>query len=377
MRKFAGFKNMTNLKLSYLIPVLAVLCSAPGCRETVQTARPTVPVVERMLLSQSRETRLLQSFDPADPKGAVSVIGPSERAVRLTGLLLSSDEFDNVDGRLDPDQLPDFAGETVQLVSDDAHTPYHRFIEQSDSDSLRAVTVRHLINAVDNHCSIGAFDDGLGYSKTASKLVVFASPYPAQYGAFDVDTLCRSLSADIPVVFPVKSVLSGLLDSSEERLHVAVLTDSLTALDGVHGHIFAELCRERGILGSDCVAFARDTVGDALVNMLEEYRQSGGMIPLSVIVTDDGIPADDLKVSLENIRTLQTETNLHLRRLITPDCRIIDTDLAAAEECYRILRRRNIFTHNISFPQAEAYVTVPASSGKGFRLVETDKYVQD
>lgn len=370
---------MANFRHSFILSALAAAMIVTGCHETVHTVRPTVPAVERILTSDCREATLLSAFDPTDSKGVISVVGSSEDVSRLSELLLSFDEFDNVDGKLEPDQLPDFAGEVIHMVGDDANTPYHALIEKDMTDSLRALPVHHLLNAIDTLCSFGSFDADRGMNKMASKLVVYASPYFAEFGAFDVDTLCRTLSADVPVIYPSKTVMSQILDNAGQNVHIAVITDSLTASDGVHAQIFNEMCRERSLKGNDCVAFASDTArGDALVNMLEAYRASGGIFPLTAIVVDDSkVSASDIQASADAISSVTSAANLNYRKLLAPDCKIIDTYTVAAQECYRILRRRNIFTHNISYPQVKAYLTVPASEGEGFRLIESYRYVQD
>lgn len=363
---------MTGIRHSFIFIALAAAILAVGCRETVPTGRPTILSVERIIASHNHEHELVSSFNPSESKGAISVVGSAERSVKLVNLFIKSDEFDNIDGRLAPDQLPDFAGETVQMVVDSAHLPYSDFISRSMTDSLRSLTVHHLIHALDTVCSASAYEDAMYTAKLNAKMLVFTSPYMAQYGAFDVDTLCRALSADIPVIFPAKVVMSRLLDSGMERFHFLVVTDEKTAADGVHAALFSEMTAERGVFGSDCMAVAGDTLGgDPLANILEAYKAKGGMMPLSAIVVDDcTISAEDVRSSMEHIFEVQAETTMGYRKLLLPECQVLDVDEAATDECYRLLRSRNIFTHNIAYPQSKAYVTVQGKNGKGFRLVE-------
>ena len=48
-----------------------------------------------------------------------------------------------------------------------------------------------------------------------------------------------------------------------------------------------------------------------------------------------------------------------------------------AKECYRELRRRNAFTHKISYPVRKSYVALPDSEGE-YTIIDTDeRYIQD
>jgi hypothetical protein len=44
-----------------------------------------------------------------------------------------------------------------------------------------------------------------------------------------------------------------------------------------------------------------------------------------------------------------------------PIISIKDSLDSAVSECYHIMRKRNMFTHNVAYPKAEGYLTVPAS----------------
>jgi hypothetical protein len=44
-----------------------------------------------------------------------------------------------------------------------------------------------------------------------------------------------------------------------------------------------------------------------------------------------------------------------------PVISVKDSSESAVSECYHIMRQRNMFTHNVAYPKAEGYLTVPAS----------------
>ena len=342
---------------------------ASGCRETVGSGRPTVPYVEQILDGHGRDWSLVAGFNPAEPKGSIALVGPADRNMDLARRFVKGDVFDNIDGRLAPDDLPDFSGERIDVMSDLANLPYEAFLGGRE-DSLRTVTVRNFLSALDTTLSIGAFDDEKLERKENAKIVVFTSPLSAMYGAFDVDTLVRSAGKAVPVIFPARMLLGRQLDRNIPHMHVAVITDSLTAASGVYPAIFDELAAQRGQLGCGCVAFPCDSVS-YVGAVLDGYRAAGGNMPISAVIVDD--PSADLDAVRDSfgwIMRVQSEANLGYRKLIAEGFTIIDASRAVTDECYHILRRTNNFTHDIAYPFTREYITVRSTAGNGYNFVE-------
>ena len=349
------------------LAITATLVSG-GCHDTVHTGRATVLYVEEILTSQGWEWDVLSSFDPRESRGSITVLDQDNVAASLVERFLKVDAVDNIDGRAVPDGLPDFAGEQIDIIADESCLN----IPLSESEELRTAAVRTFMAALDTAFSLGAFDDERLQSKLPAKLVVYTSSINAEAGAFDVDTLCRSTECTIPVVFPSRVVIGQQLDRNIEHLHIAVLTDSLTAASGVYPRIFDEMSRSRGILGTGCTAFYAGSSSD-MNSILSLYKASGGNMPISALLIDDrSVNIEMLKTSLEEVLSVQNEANLNSRKLITRDLTLVDVEKAVADECYRILRHRNIFTHNISYPVSKSFMTVKSSSGDGYNLVEKD-----
>ena len=363
-----------DMRVYHLFPSALFLCLAAllltaGCRETEGSGRPTVPYVSGILEGHGRDWALVAGFNPADPKGSIALVGPADRNAELAGRFVGGDVFDNIDGRLAPDGLPDFAGERIDVISDIANLPYEAFLGGRE-DSLRSVTARNFIAALDTALSIGAFDSERLERKENAKVVVFTSPLSAAYGAFDVDTLVRSAGRAIPVIFPARMLLGRQLERNIPHLHVAVLTDSLTAASGAYQDVFDELAEQQGQLGCGCVAFPCDSASYAGA-VLDAYRTAGGNMPVSAVIVDDpSVDIDAVRESFGWIMRVQSEANLSYRKLIADGFVIVDASRAVTDECYRILRRTNNFTHDIAYPYSKEYVTVKATGGSGYNLVE-------
>lgn len=359
--------------------LLLSLVLLPSCREKTRSGRPTVAVVESILSGEiSEESLILKKLGEKDPMGTIAVIGPTRLAYPLSMRFATCDDFDNVDAHRAPDQLPDFAGETIDMILDEANSDHHFFVASGNTDSLRTVTVRTLLAALDSKCFASAYESEACVDKTVSKAIVFPSPYMSLYGAFDVDTLLRSTNVPVQAVFPLRKAFEKLLKEKGSHLCVAVVTDSVTASDFIHRNLFEELSAELGVEGAECKVFVRDTLGNVLDNMLNVYAEAGGNSPINAILVDDvNVFSYELRNSLETLATRRNPATASIRKLVSPDCKVIDTFEISTEECYRALRSANLFTHEVAYPLVNGYVTVASPDGKAFKLVETRVNVSD
>ena len=365
----------------YSVIVAAVLLSVlfTSCREKAHKGRPTIGLVENILAEKvSEESLILKNIEARNVSGTIAVVGPSNLSYPLAMRFAGCDDFDNVDGRRISDQLPDFAGETIDMVLDEANFDYHSFVASGDTDSLRAVTVRNLLAVLDNKCYSSVYDLDNTLQKKSSKAVLFPSPYMSAYGAFDVDTLLRSRGIKLPVIFPARKAFRTLLEKEGEELCVAVLTDSIIASDLIHKKIFEEVSKEMGISGAECKVFHSDTIDSVLDNVLRIYSQAGGSRCINAILVDDiHVYSSELRASLEELAVARDAESIAMRKLIAADCRVIDTSELSTEECYKALRNNNLFTHEVAYPRVNGFVTAASPDGKAFKLVETRVNVSD
>ena len=137
---------MTHMK--HILTVLALLVAFVSCNEHPVVVRDTIPYVKQLAADTTGIFRLVHTYRTAGTKGSIAVIGEPEAAARLASAFLSADRVDNIDGRSAPDRLPDFAGETFDILMDLYNAPYIRFAASSP-DSLREVAVRNAVTAVD------------------------------------------------------------------------------------------------------------------------------------------------------------------------------------------------------------------------------------
>ena len=373
----------TFTRMTVLVVFLSVLA---GCRMHQAAPRPTIPLVERIISDvQSPEHQFLVAFDATAPHGDIVLLDTPERCFYLSERFIACDDRDNVDGSPAQDYLPDFAGERITSILDIVYAPYDGFIAAGNGDALREITVRAAVSAMDTVCSLGPFDHERKSRKPSAKLLLITSPYMAAYGGFDVDTLFRSTAGAVPVLSGPEVMLSRVMDAREGASNIGVLSDSATVRSGAYQVVFKELCRKRGDtystlsalvvpgeVSSDSLALSAAAMpSDAFKLILDQYARSGRPAALSALVVDDfRFPIDSLRASYGRILSHPSEENAFYRKMLSKDFEFIDGAKAVTDACYRYLREKNLFTHNIVYPIASALVTSPEA--KGYMLMDFD-----
>ena len=194
------------IRMKHILTVLALLVAFASCNERPAVVRDTIPYVKQLAADTTGSFRLVHTYRTAGTKGSIAVIGEPEAAARLASVLLSADLIDNIDGRTAPDRLPDFAGETFDILLDLYNAPYIR-LAASSPDSLREVAVRNAVIAVDSVAFSNASDPRSRLSKTRAKVFVLANSLLSEYGKFDVDTLFKMAGREAIILTPVEAML--------------------------------------------------------------------------------------------------------------------------------------------------------------------------
>ena len=371
-------------KFQLLLAFLFLLPVLPGCRMYQSSPRPTIPLVERVINDhQCAEHQLLAGFDAKNPHGDIVLLDTPERCFYLSERFVTCDERDNVDGHATVDLLPDFAGERITSVIDLLYTPYDRFVTADNASALREVTVRAALSAVDTACCLGPFDHERRSRKPAAKLIILSSPYMAANGGFDLDTLFRSTGASVPVLSAPEVMFSRVKKTHPGAVNIGVLSDSLTTACGVYQAVFKDWCRKAGDSYSTLFAFsmpedadslslsAADLSSDAFKQILDQYSRAGKSSALTALVVDEhSVCIDSLRASYQRILSRPSDENAFYRKMLAKDFEFIDGARALTDACYQYLRENNLFTHNISYPVAAAYVTSPEA--KGYLLMDFD-----
>ena len=360
----------------WLLPLLLMIPAA--CERPEVETRPTIPLVREILaVKTSPRAQMLHALEPR-PLFDIALVGPESACERLAEQLVFRDSQDNVDAHFDGDGLPDFAGETFVCLEDTVS--YAAILARDGEEALRTQTVLRVLAALDTLVHISLYDlEGLS-TKQRSKLVVLVDPYLAEYGGFDVDTLLRSTGCHVPVVNPFELMLDqAFQETGRNDITVGVLCNPEYAASGIYEQIFARKAAEAGLTGASCVVGGVERRDSVLFTFLHDYRESGHEKPLDVILVDlFSLQQDELKMELAEIVSVMNESSMTYGRLISREFFFLNSYEQTSGFCYDFLRRYNLFTHNIAYPQVSVFRTVEHPDAENASIfVIPGSYVQN
>ena len=334
---------------------------AVSCKKKAETGEPPIVLVSAIIENTSMPAhKLVADYNPADPSKSIFLVGSPELCESLRLRLMEVDDFDNIDGRRSSDGLPDFAGEVVCTIVDFANTPYSAF--DGREDALREISVRNLLAAMDTLCFINEYDKTGMASKPLPKAVVMTSPYATAWGKYDIDTLMTALGCRLPVVFPVESMLDKVFAAKKGSLAVGFITGEESLSPEGYATLLASKAAKEGREGCESIVFPSEIMAvDPLLAFLDSCLVTEKVRPLDAIIVDDpNADADALRMTLSRITNPDNSESLSYGKLIAPGCVLQEITEAVSDECYAILRKGNLFTHNIAFPRSLEFQTVAA-----------------
>lgn len=367
------FANQNGFEMKKLIvPVLSFLAViAVSCKGGMTDNKDLLEFVRQTVKDSTGTFSLIKGYHETGPSGTIAIIGEPEKSILLAERFVSSDRFDNIDGRVSQDGLPDFSGETFDVILDAFNDPYEHFVG-SDTDSLREAVLRNVISAVDTSCYITPFNKDAKLRKSSSKIFVLASSLNSLYGQQDVDTLFKMAGRKAKVISPVYAACESI--GVKDPVNVVVWTDN----DIAQSFVYQKVLGSRLAKGSKVSVIVPEPLGDVssrLRSLLAKYLTEG-KDPLSVLILDDyGVDIDALYLSVESIRKEFTEEDYNINKLISKNFRIIDPIDALTESCYRMMRKENRFTHNIAYPKARFFQTEESESGDPVLIGLSDRYM--
>ena len=312
---------MKSQRLSYYF-VLSAVFVLSACSNTEYGGGNSLPYIEKILSdTESKEYLQLSSFNSISSRGNIVVMDNADRALAFSDYFLTCDVFDNISGNDNPDMLPDFAGENVVEISDNGNTPYSNILP--DRKAMRTATVKSVIATLD--------------SVSSAKITVLSSPFMAEYGMSDVDTLLYATDCALLVVSPLRLIAS----QTRNLKGIAVFADS----EAVGTDIYSQIFRDRNVFVYDCDSLP------SMKSFLEQYMVENQDALDMVVIDNVNVDVNALSTELESFFDVENYDNLALRQMIGTEFRIVDVRDVAAREVYRLMRKGNLFTHAISYPE--------------------------
>lgn len=366
---------MTKSQFLLILTGLAFL----ACQPRTEEHRPTIQYVRDVLADNSGPVySLLSQYAEADRKGDIVIIGTEEQCFALGTQFTTCDLSDNVDASAGGDGLPDFGGEFIATIIDDASTPYSGYIDRDDADGLREAVVRSVICAIDTTYSLTAYDVECQGRKEAAKMVILADVHQQVYGKFDVDTLLNSTGCGIDVVTALSAMLDRALGNTVKReINLGIICPAGTEDLTLYQTAVSELLPGRKPNCFASPADASDTT-NVLVSFLDRYIAAGNTAPLDAVIVDDyAVLQSDLDEGLRRASSLMSAESLTYAKYLADGIRVECPAEAVSATCFKLMRERNIFTHKISRPQLLPFKTVGRQDEGRMLLTPLSFYVQD
>lgn len=358
----------------YILPLIVLLAAVVSCKRVQVQPRPTLPLVHSIAADTAGIGRL--AAQAGRSSGSIAIIGEPENAILLARRFQRTDRVDNVDGTPVRDSLPDFAGETFDVLMDAMNAPYVRFWTSAEAqpedrrsavlDSLREVAVLSAVCAWDSLSWRSTADAEPLLRKERAKVLIYTSSLQAQWGLFDVDTLQQMTGGSCHVLSPVKTLLSDAYAFGARSLAVWTSRDVRTS--GAWQAVFEDMDFPDAYLSVITPEPALD-VRTELRSVLRQYRATGRVLDALLI---DNFSADinPLLSELNLIQGSVTVEDEAFRAMLSPDFRILEPSASIIDATYRLLREKHLFTHRIARPSVHYYEMAESGDGTPL-LVET------
>ena len=354
--------------------LVVLVAAAVSCKQVQVPPRPTLPLVHVIAADTVGTGRLAATAGRSG--GSVAIIGEPENAILLARRFQVADRVDNVDGRPVRDSLPDFAGETFDVVMDAMNAPYSRFWASAEKspedqrqtvlDSLREVAVLNAVCAWDSLAWRSTADAEPVLRKERAKILIYTSSLQAQWGLFDVDTLQQMVGGSCRILCGVNTLLEDAYASGARSL--AVWTTRDVRNSGVWQAVFDSMDYSDAHIS----VIAPDTALDIRTefrNLLRQYNNTGRVLD-ALLIDSYSVDMTPLQTELALIQGSVTAEDEAFRAMLSPDFKMMVPTSSIFDATYRLMRENHLFTHRIARPSIHYYET--AESGEGTPLlVET------
>ena len=355
-------------RMRITIPVLGAFLLLASCQERQVPVRDTIPYVKQLAVDTAGTYSLLASYRSAGSVGSIAVIGEPEAAWQLSTRLLAADEVDNIDGKPRPDRLPDFAGESFDILMDQYNAPYTR-MAASSPDSLREIAVRNAVISIDSVAYSNALDPMSRLRKSRAKVFVLANSLLTEYGRFDIDTLFKMTGREALILTPVEAMLETAAKAGCRSVAVWAPQEARSAYEHA-ARAYPEMA-----------VTVVSTTGNGMLrpafrDMLRIFRGLKPKETLDAVLLDSFTAnLEELSAEQEHIHRQITEEDMAFDRILTPHFRFIEPNASLTSALYRLLRERNLFTHDIAYPSVRYYQTEENRDGEYVPVEVSAEYI--
>lgn len=264
------------LIISVLFSVLLASCGEKKVEERL------IPVSEKALGDTSSIFYADFASYPAErAKLPIGVFDSGTGGLTVQEKLLTLDEYDNITGKLEPDGIPDFAGENFIYLADDANMPYGDYDAAGKSDYLRELVVKDALFLLGDSYYNLALDEKPFGKKEQVKVLVIACNTATAYGLNDIEKLLERSGTGVRVIGVINAGVRATLADMEKTKNyaVGVMATPGTISSGAYERTIKELSAEQGFEGEITVV-NQPALGFAnAVDGVEDYVKPDAVLP--------------------------------------------------------------------------------------------------
>jgi hypothetical protein len=188
---------------------------------------------------------------------------------------------------------------------------------------------------------------------------VLANSLLSEFGRFDIDTLFKMAGREALVLTPAEAMLESAAKAGCRSVAVWAPQEARSAY---------EQAAKAWAPQMDVTVVS--TTGNGLLrpafrDMLRNFRTMKPKATLDAVLLDSfTVDLEELAAEQEHIHRQITEEDMAFDRILTPNFRFIDPNTSLTSALYRLLRERNLFTHDIAYPSVRYYQTEENRDGE-------------
>lgn len=264
------------LIISVLFSVLLASCGEKKVEEKL------IPISEKALGDTSSIFYAdFASYPTERAKLPIGVFDSGTGGLTVQEKLLTLDEYDNITGKLEPDGIPDFAGENFIYLADDANMPYGDYDAAGKSDYLRELVIKDALFLLGDSYYNLALDEKPFGKKEQVKVLVIACNTATAYGLNDIEKLLDRSGTGVRVIGVINAgVRATLADMDKTKNYaVGVMATPGTISSGAYERTIKEMSAEQGF-GGEITVVNQPALGFAnAVDGVEDYVKPGAVLP--------------------------------------------------------------------------------------------------
>lgn len=372
-------------RITSLFVVASAVALLPACQST-ETANKTIGEYASSLIADTTQAtyQIISSSREKNNHGSIAIIGEPGNALLLSEYMIQCDRFDNINGKNNPDGLPDFAGETISPILDSYNGSYADIIKKGKEGYLSEINIRNFAAALDTACYLNSYDTDKIVHKSGAKLVVLSSSYSSAFGYDDIDTLRTLTNSKTHVISPVHAMLDEAWSLCGEGMNIGIWTTSDVPGSDIYASVFEKERELRSDFNAKYTVISPDTsstITCRFLDFMKKYIDSsdGNNPKLQAILIDDlSVDIDELEDAVKSVLAVEQDSYITYLNFLDSNLKLIDFRGSVSSACYKYLRQNNAFTHKISYPAVNIYVTAASERDSSYVTLELkDKYLTE